>query len=57
MAKDRLAPCIYYICKGECKKGRNAEQNKTCKNCNKYKPRKNFKIIDKREKEKYKYYE
>ena len=23
--KDRETPCLYYICKGECTKGRNAE--------------------------------
>lgn len=24
MAKDRETPCLYYICMGECKKGRDA---------------------------------
>lgn len=24
MAKDRETPCLYYICMGECKKGRAA---------------------------------
>ena len=22
MAKDRITPCLYYVCAGECKKGR-----------------------------------
>ena len=26
MSKERLAPCIYYICKGQCSKGKEAEQ-------------------------------
>lgn len=36
--KDRLQPCIYYVCKGEtCKKGFvNVDMSK-CKNCAKYK--------------------
>lgn len=39
--KDRLQPCIYYVCKGEqCKKGfMNVDLSK-CKNCSKYTPRK-----------------
>ena len=55
--KDRLTPCIYYICKGECTKGRNAEQSGICQTCKKYRPRKGFKVIDKRRKEKDKWYE
>ena len=54
--KDRLAPCIYYICKGECTKGRNAEQNGICQTCKKYRPRKGFKVVDKRKKERDKWY-
>ena len=34
--KDRLAPCQYYICKGECTKGFEAEQKGICQHCNKY---------------------
>ena len=45
MAKDRLASCEYYICKGECKKNRNAEQNGYCQKCDKYKPRKGSKQV------------
>lgn len=45
MSKDRLAVCEYYISKGECKKGRNAEQKGYCQKCNKYKPRKGSKDV------------
>ena len=55
--KDRLAPCIYYICKGECTKGRNAKQKKLCQTCDKYKARKGFKVVNKKKENKYKYYE
>ena len=55
--KDRLAPCIYYICKGKCDKGRNAEQKKLCQTCDKYKARKGFKVVNKKKENKYKYYE
>ncbi len=55
--KDRLAPCIYYECKGQCSKGFEAEQKGICQHCNKYQARKGFKIIDKRRKEKEKYKE
>lgn len=55
--KDRLTPCIHYVCCGEtCKKGiKNVDMNK-CKNCNKYRPRKTTKkqesIQSKRRKDK-----
>lgn len=39
MAKDRIEPCESYICKGECKKGRDADHNGYCQKCGKYKPR------------------
>lgn len=39
MAKDRIEPCTYYICKGECVKGRDADYNGYCQKCGKYKPR------------------
>ena len=41
MAKDRLNPCIYYVCKGEtCKKGFKDVTLAKCKTCEKYRPRK-----------------
>lgn len=39
MAKDRLTPCMYYISRGECKKGRDAEHYGYCQHCDKYYPR------------------
>ena len=54
MSRDRLAPCEYYICKGECSKGRNAEQNGYCQKCNKYKSRKGSKDIVRELRHKYK---
>ena len=56
--KDRLAPCQFYICKGKCSKGREAEQKGLCQHCDKYRPRKGWKNTnDKRRKERYKYYD
>ena len=41
MAKDRLNPCIHYVCKGEtCKKGFKDVTLAKCKTCEKYRPRK-----------------
>ena len=41
MAKDRLNPCIYYICFGnDCKKGFKCVSMDKCKTCAKYRPRK-----------------
>lgn len=54
MAKDRLIPCIYYISKGQCSKGREAEQYGYCQHCNKYKPRKGGKNLIREIKHKYK---
>lgn len=39
MSKDRLTPCMYYICAGECEKGREANYKGYCQHCDKYKPR------------------
>lgn len=39
MAKDRETPCKYYICAGECKKGREANHSGYCQKCDKYYPR------------------
>lgn len=54
MAKDRLAPCEYYVCAGECKRGRDASQHGYCQKCAKYKPRKGSKKIVRELKHKYK---
>ena len=39
MAKDRETPCKYYICAGQCKKGREADHTHYCQKCGKYEPR------------------
>ena len=39
--KDRIIPCIHYVCKdADCKKGFAKVTMKKCKNCPKYQPRK-----------------
>lgn len=55
--KDRLVPCVSYVCAGEtCKKGFKNVTMAKCKNCSKYKPRKVTKkhesIKSKRQKDK-----
>ena len=55
--RDRLEPCIYYVCKdADCKKGFVKVDLKKCKNCPKYRPRKNNQkkesVRDKRQKDK-----
>lgn len=39
MAKDRETPCLYYICAGECKKGRKSNHMHYCQKCDEYRPR------------------
>ena len=42
--KDRTVPCIYYVCAGsDCKKGLKEVTLAKCKNCQKYRPRKQSK--------------
>jgi len=48
MARDRQTPCLYYICKGECKKGRKAEHVGYCQKCDKYKPRERVRYLNKK---------
>ena len=54
MSKTRLAVCENYICKGECKLGRNAEQNGYCQHCDRYKSRSHSKEVVKSLKRRYK---
>lgn len=51
MAKYREQPCLYYVCKGKCKKGREAEHKGYCQKCSWYKPRAKVKTVN-RKKEK-----
>ena len=46
--KDRETVCEYYICKGECDKGREAEHNGYCQRCRLYKPRAKERHINKK---------
>ena len=39
MAKFRETPCKFYICLGQCQKGRDAEYKGYCQKCSKYEPR------------------
>lgn len=39
MSKDRIEPCKFYVCKGECTKGRDADYSGYCQKCDKYLPR------------------
>ena len=39
MAKDRLTVCAFYICKGECENGREADHDGYCQKCDKYRAR------------------
>ncbi len=54
--KDRLNPCIHYVCAGEtCKKGFKRVTLSKCKNCPKYRGRRGIKgegIRAKRQKDK-----
>lgn len=58
MSRYRIEPCVNYICKGNCSKGRIANHNGYCQKCNLYQPRvrikhknmKNEKIIRERSK-------
>lgn len=51
MAKDRIEPCKYYVCKGTCSKGREADHKTYCQKCNKYEPRVRRKHLNKKKKE------
>lgn len=48
MARLRETPCLYYVCVGECKKGREAEHNGYCQRCDKYRPRARVRHINKK---------
>lgn len=36
MAKERTRQCTYYVCEGQCLKGRDGTFHKQCQICNKY---------------------
>lgn len=39
MSKDRITPCKFYVCYGECEKKRDADIFGYCQTCDKYQPR------------------
>ena len=39
MAKDRLTVCKFYVCEGECTKGREGLFNTYCQHCDLYRAR------------------
>lgn len=48
MARDRIEPCKYYVCKGECEKGRDGDHNGYCQKCDKYYPRAKVRHLNKK---------
>lgn len=46
MAHDRLTPCKFYVCKGECQKHRKADACGYCQKCDKYQPRAKVKYLN-----------
>ena len=51
MAKDRIEPCESYICKGQWKKGRDADHSGYCQKCGKYRPRVRKRHINRKKQE------
>lgn len=43
--------CKYYICKGECEKGREAEHKGICQHCTKYEPKYHKKYLNRKKQE------
>ena len=39
MAKTRERQCEFYICEGQCSKGREGTFRKACQHCTKYRPK------------------
>ena len=48
MSKTRETSCLYYICAGQCKKGREADHKHYCQHCAKYKPRAKVRHLNKK---------
>ena len=50
MAKTRERQCEFYICEGQCSKGREGTFRKACQHCTKYRPKRGTRParIDKR---------
>lgn len=60
MSKYRENPCKYYLCYGECSKGREAAHTGYCQHCDKYCPHAKVHHINKKkqynERQRSKYY-
>ena len=48
MNKTRETPCLYYICAGQCQKGREADHKHYCQHCDKYKHRAKVRHLNKK---------
>ena len=48
MSRFREIPCMYYICKHECTKGKDADYRGLCQHCDVYKPRAKERILNKK---------
>ena len=46
MSKERQTPCKFYVCEGDCEKGREATHNKYCQHCKLYQARAKVKHIN-----------
>ena len=51
MAKYRETICKFYICKGSCEKGKEAEHKGLCQHCIKYEPKYHKKHENRKRKE------
>lgn len=48
MSKYRETPCSFYVCLGQCKKGRDACHRGYCQRCDKYVPRARVRHLNKK---------
>lgn len=55
MAKYRETPCLFYICEGNCAKGRDGHHRAYCQHCQKYVPRAKMKYKNQKKERKYAY--
>lgn len=46
MSKDRLNPCKFYVCEGQCEKGRESSHNNYCQKCDLYESRAKVKHLN-----------
>lgn len=51
MSRDRETPCKFYVCAGECIKGREAQHTGYCQHCNKYVPRARVRHLNRKKQE------